>query len=422
MPSGGGVCVSSTWTIMRDGREGILTKTTIDENDTPRRPLLFRGYMPGLDVLRGLAILGVLCYHGMDGRAPWTGFDGLSRWIVYATAWGASGVQLFFVLSGFLITGVLLDNVIRKDYYARFYFNRACRILPAYFLILIALRSVHVISWRYVLACVLYIANMAKLVGAANSEYGAFWSLAVEEQFYLVWPAVVRRFSLQAMIQLIEVYLIFAAAFRIMAHIFLPRLDIMYKFWGNADWLLLGALVAVTLRSGHLNAGNIRRWKYAALIAGALTSPAVVLLEVDTHLSSSLKAWIYLFYRWPVVLVYLSMLLMVIERNRGKEDLQSQRLVTRALSFLGFTSYGLYLVHPLVYLMMDRWERSTWLGSYLSNFWALQVSAAIGFCISVALAFVSRRYFEEFFLRIKNHRARMKTQENLDEAVTEDNA
>lgn len=361
------------------------------------KTLRVHGYMPGLDVLRGLAILGVIGYHGICGRAPWSGFHGLARWFVYASGWGSSGVQLFFILSGFLITGILLDNVTHKDYYSRFYFNRVCRILPAFVLILMVLKGLHVISWAYLLACLLYIANMAKLVGGANSEYGAFWSLAVEEQFYLLWPMVVRRFSLKTLTRLISLYLVLDLVLRAALSLRWPSVDIQYKLWGNADWLLLGALVAIELRSGRLNGANIRRWKYGTLLGGLLTVPVIVWFEVG-HPSPHVATGIFLFYRWPIVLVYLSMLLAVVERNRGKIERQSY--ANRGLSFFGYISYGLYLVHPLVYLKLDRW----WGSSFKSSLWALLSSAAIGAVLSIAIAYVSRRYFEEFFLRLKQFR------------------
>ena len=100
---------------------------------------LIRAHMPELDTIRGLAILGVLLYHGfywvrdLSLYAPW------QRHFFTLMAPGQFGVNLFFVLSGFLITGILLDSRNRPDYYQRFYFRRALRILPAYYLTLLLL-------------------------------------------------------------------------------------------------------------------------------------------------------------------------------------------------------------------------------------------------------------------------------------------
>ncbi len=151
----------------------------------PRRAnttaLRYKGYIPGLDILRGLAILLVLLYHGTDGRVPWASAANWLRWPLLAAQYGSGGVQLFFVLSGFLISSILIDTAGKPDYYRKFYVRRALRILPAYLLILAVLKLDHVVSWRFILAAMLYIANMAGLVGARSGEYGALWSLAVEE-------------------------------------------------------------------------------------------------------------------------------------------------------------------------------------------------------------------------------------------------
>ena len=92
--------------------------------------------MPELDSLRGVAILLVLFYHGFGYDYGVQGLSGIARGFVAATLTGWTGVDLFFVLSGFLITGILLDTKLRPDYYRRFYTRRALRILPIYFAVL----------------------------------------------------------------------------------------------------------------------------------------------------------------------------------------------------------------------------------------------------------------------------------------------
>jgi peptidoglycan/LPS O-acetylase OafA/YrhL len=93
--------------------------------------------MPELDTIRGLAILGVLVYHGFYWARDLSLYTPWQRIFLSLTAVGQFGVNLFFVLSGFLITGILLESRTRADYYERFYFRRALRILPAYYLTLL---------------------------------------------------------------------------------------------------------------------------------------------------------------------------------------------------------------------------------------------------------------------------------------------
>jgi peptidoglycan/LPS O-acetylase OafA/YrhL len=159
--------------------------------------------MPELDTLRGIAVLLVLFFHGF-GFGFRYGLEGLSEFpklFVAATLPGWIGVNLFFVLSGFLITGILLDTKTRPDYYRRFYTRRALRILPLYYAVLLLLAvltrtglvSRHA-SWVFLGLSFFYLSNVTVLLGVAM-QYGVLWSLAVEEHFYLLWPGVVRRLS-----------------------------------------------------------------------------------------------------------------------------------------------------------------------------------------------------------------------------------
>ena len=95
--------------------------------------------MPELDTLRGIAVLGVMCLHAFFWQYASYSFGQWGRLILNLTRPGWIGVNLFFVLSGFLITGILLDSRSRPDYYRRFYTRRALRILPAYYLLLLCL-------------------------------------------------------------------------------------------------------------------------------------------------------------------------------------------------------------------------------------------------------------------------------------------
>lgn len=110
------------------------------------RPIEYGGHIHGLDVLRGLAILGVLVYHGVAGNLHWTAWTGAARLVVHAATFGATGVHLFFLLSGFLITGILLDGRTRPHAMRYFYIRRALRILPPYLLMLVVLKATGVIG------------------------------------------------------------------------------------------------------------------------------------------------------------------------------------------------------------------------------------------------------------------------------------
>src|ERR1700722_15052284 len=109
---------------------------------------LLRSYMPELDVLRGIAVLMVLFLHGM--APPLHGhLSNVGRELLALSQYGGAGVNVFFVLSGFLITGILLDSQHRQDYYRRFYLRRALRILPAFYAVLSVLLLAGWIGWRF---------------------------------------------------------------------------------------------------------------------------------------------------------------------------------------------------------------------------------------------------------------------------------
>src|ERR1700686_5077124 len=154
--------------------------------------------MPELDVLRGIAILGVLFFHGFRADYGELPFTGARKLLIFATQPGSLGVNLFFVLSGFLITGILLESKSRPDYYRRFYARRALRILPAYYALLLLLFLTGLKPYSFLLLSFFYLANVTPLFGVPQ-VYSVLWSLAVEEQFYLLWPTLVHRLPVRVL-------------------------------------------------------------------------------------------------------------------------------------------------------------------------------------------------------------------------------
>jgi peptidoglycan/LPS O-acetylase OafA/YrhL len=159
--------------------------------DVPEK--LLRPVMPELDTLRGIAILLVVFFHGFNFPSLMSRPMGPTRILETLALGGWTGVYLFFVLSGFLITGILLESKPKPHYYRRFYIRRALRILPAFYLLLLLLSVLprtgwfegrHV-GWPFLALSFFYLANITDFFGV-QSQYAALWSLAVEEHFYLV--------------------------------------------------------------------------------------------------------------------------------------------------------------------------------------------------------------------------------------------
>ncbi len=147
-------------------------------------PSLVLRHMPSLDSIRGAAILMVLLFHGFGSYGWVAAFGGF--WGALASrliAGGRFGVNVFFVLSGFLITTLLFKARERPDFYRNFYIRRVLRILPVYLLVLAIVWACGIISNRFLLAALLFLANFSQLFGAPMRQFGALWSLAVEEHF-----------------------------------------------------------------------------------------------------------------------------------------------------------------------------------------------------------------------------------------------
>ena len=151
---------------------------------TEIEPIL-RPRMPELDTLRGIAVLMVFLFHGFEEMvAPGPIRPLWQRWTLAIIQQGWTGVNLFFVLSGFLITGILLDSRRKPQYFSRFYYHRVLRILPAYYLLLLVLFTLHytgifpgVDVIKFLGLCVIYLANLAILFGV-TVHYWPLWSLA----------------------------------------------------------------------------------------------------------------------------------------------------------------------------------------------------------------------------------------------------
>ena len=153
-----------------------------------------------LDGLRGLAVLAVVLYHATL-LAPGTGATG--RTLLAAARLGWAGVDLFFVLSGFLITRLLVESRGADNYFRVFYARRLLRIFPLYYVSLLVLVLLFRVPGGESLWYWLYASNVkATLSGWPSAPLSHFWSLAVEEQYYLVWPLAVSLLSRRALVSL----------------------------------------------------------------------------------------------------------------------------------------------------------------------------------------------------------------------------
>ncbi len=361
----------------------------------PERRIRIDGHIPKLDSLRGAAILLVLIYHAYGGSVDYRTWHGPCRFLVYLSRYGYTGVELFFVLSGFLITNILLSSKHKPGSMKTFYKRRALRILPAYLALLVVIKLGLGVTWKYILACLLYIANMAGLVGARSSEYAPLWSLAVEEQFYLLWPFCVRRMETRSLLKLSLGVCFTMPLLRLAAAAVSSSIDIRYKTYFIADYLLYGAALAIALNLNILHKGNIGAVVNWLLGAGGLLMLGVVYLEyVPNHSRYAiilLRAWGVL----PFVWIYSGLVLRAVQRHSSGDESSN-----RVLAFFGYISYGLYLIHEFLFREYGILTSGTPLAALRGNLAMVTARFILAGSVSVFLAYLSRRFYEEYFLRM----------------------
>jgi peptidoglycan/LPS O-acetylase OafA/YrhL len=295
---------------------------TAGENQPPR--------LQSLDMLRGVAILLVMLWH-YD-----TGFS-------VAPAW--SGVDLFFVLSGYLIGGILIDHRDSANYYPVFYVRRVCRILPLY-LFVIALVLILSTVEAPLLCYLTFTQNFwyAHAGGSSQEFLSMTWSLAVEEQFYLVMPFIVRACAPHALPYVVGLMVLAAPMLRTAMVVCLP----LSSAWPGAfclpftrmDALALGVAAAIVMRNERARE-LIERFQLALLAllglvgVGATRLPAAW-LQPDSPLMLSVGLSI-------VDLFYVALLLCMTSRHLPRPV----RLAGRPLALVGIAAYSLYLLHAL---------------------------------------------------------------------------
>jgi peptidoglycan/LPS O-acetylase OafA/YrhL len=324
-----------------------------------------QGRLPELDGIRGMAILLVLLYHYIylanpdAGAAP----GGLLYEIERCFAMGWAGVDLFFVLSGFLIGGILLDARTSSRYFSTFYARRFYRIIPLYygwigiyFALLVmpfhnhfALLSGNPEKWRVLPIYLLFLQNLTKIPHAifGTAWLGALWSLAVEEQFYLVMPLAVRYLPRRKLVPLLWLAVVGAPIARLAVAHFVPQHPAAQFILTpcRADALAMGVLLAVAWRDERWRARflQFRSVVYAALI---LFSIAVVYLALwePSQYSRAMAAW-----GFSCVEAFFALLLvMALMKPSG---IWGSICRWSLLAELGRVSYCLYVIHAAVDLL-----------------------------------------------------------------------
>lgn len=349
--------------------------------------------MPELDVLRGIAVLTVVLHHGLF----WSGAVSSNRigiLIIKASVVGWLGVNLFFVLSGFLISGILLDTKGRHSYYRRFYLRRVVRILPAYLVTIAVLVGLHYLTLGSTVVALLFLTNYE--IFPVVGSYGPFWSLAVEEQFYLFWPMLVSKMSVRGLtvfsvgLCLIEPLLRWLSA---SGHVHLG--DVHASTYLIADNLAIGALAAVFVRSRYGSRKNGLRLGLAMILAGI----TILVLGIPfgiLHRTNNFGAALQT-VPWNIIFAGVVLTLLALQSPLFSG------IWTAPLRFLGYISYGLYLYHLIVFFdVYDKLVRHIANPALRTNLQGSFTRLVLAGALAVFVAWISRRFFEEYFLRLKN--------------------
>lgn len=322
------------------------------------------GRLPALDGLRGLAILGVMICHQTQ-LEPVAGPDAEFRWIVQFLQ---MGVDLFFVLSGYLITNILLESKEGPHYYRNFFTRRILRIFPLYYAILFVglvilprMDRLRPAKWPTVdgLGSICYWSFQSNWwialrgYGPINGLIDLSWTLSIEEQFYLLWPFVVRWcrprqlvsvcVSLVASAFLFRLALVCAGAPPLWAHMMTPA---------RWDALAVGAWIALIAGrpSGHRDTlGAARRIALGAAAALAVLIPA-------SRYSSAASAALSAAGGSFAAAACGGLLIVAASARPGTRA--ARILGAGPLRTLGFYSYGLYLFHvPILGLIREKLYR-----------------------------------------------------------------
>jgi peptidoglycan/LPS O-acetylase OafA/YrhL len=318
-------------------------------------------HQPALDGIRALAVIAVVLYHDCVNRPR-------DRWV----PGGFLGVDVFLVLSGFLITGILLTNRERTGRTAtkQFWIRRARRLLPALLVMLLFAAAYGYFAspkwelaslWSQTVATMLYVENWFTLYGTpGRAPIAHTWSLSIEEQWYFVWPfllaglLVLTRNRRRPLILAITGLAIASAIFMAITYARGGWPHGYYSTFSRAGELLLGGLIAVALRESPV----IRN------------RAASILVEVGALASLGYLAWQFRYatpfdaglYRGGFYLVAIATAIIIVAALQPTSRIVRPAFAWRPLAAIGLVSYGVYLYHVPLFRWMspEATGLSTW--------------------------------------------------------------
>lgn len=358
--------------------------------------LIVENHYPAIDGMRGIACLMVILFHSVLFSRAVFGDAGYEMYFSFMHLL-QSGVDFFFVISGFLITGILMDTCNRKDALKTFYIRRSLRIFPLYYLIL-AVFAVYIVFTNIqklsdIIPYIFYLQNYSMAFRFDEFQnLSHTWSLAIEEQFYILWPLIFLfcyRHSVKRAVLLCLLCLIISIVSRVVLK------DIGHLKWvytavfAHMDGLVLGALGSILLKHYKETLVLLR----PCLLWGALISIFLVILDYVFFEQTSILGFMHVFC---ISLFYLCVILISVTSDNVSTV--NRMFSMKPFRFLGKISYGSYVVHAPVMIWFTYRLKEFNLG-FVPTHLILFISGAV--CTYV-ISYLLYQFYEKKFLILKD--------------------
>ncbi len=351
-----------------------------------------RIHHPRLDALRFYAVVAVLFSHYLP--------IGLTRHLFAGTA----GVELFFVISGFLITDILfgyrLSSPGTLKHLGRFYARRTLRIFPIYYLYLaIVALTIPMVAWEEMRWALAYVYNLYEMSHTASRPLLHVWSLSIEEQFYLLWPLVILKTPMRRVKHVMIGLILFSILFRIGAPGVHHKLSTISCF----DAFGLGGIFAYLRRFDPPRLNRLLGMRWTLWLAIMWLAGTIVTSFMDWTLPDA-------GFRSALAVISFQLLGACVPSEGRELKLQSRWLDGSRKQYLGVISYGIYLFHLLPMLWLEGWlERlmrplSDAGVASLLYYNRYLIGAPVYMISTILLAMLSHRYIESYFTRLKDRR------------------
>ena len=345
-------------------------------------------YLKELDGVRAIAALMVMVFHFFQ---PIETSNKILLLLKKVSILGQTGVSLFFVLSGFLITRILLSTKDNKNYFYNFYIKRSLRIFPLYYAFLIIyyyifpiIAKSNFIDFNQQIYYWVYLQDFAQTFKWKNLfGPGHFWSLAVEEHFYLFWPLLIYFFNKKKIFISIIVLIVVSILVRIV--LTYNGYEVFYFTFSRMDELAVGALLAILELNKRLI--NKNSYKFIILLFIVLLPTLAIFILNNASGNSSLQIIKFILLSFA----YFSLIGFVITSNDN--NIIKRILKLKAFSYTGKISYGLYVYHPICFWMFNHF--------FSTNHFLINLLGS--FILTFIIASTSYYFFESYFLKLKHY-------------------